>query len=64
MTVAKIKAIAPLADVYEIRSDAHYIVKIPRCSLDQVRMAADNLTQSGLTNLVICSGDIEFYEVS
>ena len=54
MTVAKIKAIAPLADVYEIRSDAHYIVKIPRCSLDQVRMAADNLTQSGLTNLVIC----------
>jgi hypothetical protein len=63
MKVSEIKALAPLAEVYEIKSDAKYIITVdPR---EDIKHVLDCLREfGGLRGIVIVARqEIKFHEI-
>lgn len=62
MTVSELKQIVPLDDVYEIKADMRYIVKLPKgADRAAAQIAADGLRDH--LDCIVVTGNVEFYEV-
>lgn len=63
MTVSELKAIIPLDDIAELKTDVRYLITIPsQWSIEAVRATQKALTEQGLKG-VLCSGEVTFYEL-
>jgi hypothetical protein len=66
MTVAELKQLVPLADVYELDSERRYLVKLPK-GVNEAQTAACAKALEGVSEMrgrwLIAAGDVQFFEI-
>jgi hypothetical protein len=66
MTVAELKQLVPLADVYELDPERRYLVKLPK-GTNEAQAAACVKALEGVSGMrgrwLIAAGDVEFFEI-
>lgn len=63
MTVAELTEIEPLADVYEIKPDVKYLIKVPQTTMTHLRGFAEELAKA-MPNALLVMGDVRIFEIS